>query len=128
MSGCGHWGGTALAFAQSAAAGTDLCGECLPGTFTGEVGAPSCELCSPGKFQNASATTSCEYCAGGFYSATESSTECPALSRYIWLTSIQPFTGSVIDGGILMHIGRQIMMDEVAKDSTLLKGFNMKIV
>ena len=36
------------ASAQSAAAGSDLCGECLPGSFTVAVGALGSELYSPG--------------------------------------------------------------------------------
>ena len=46
----------------------------------------------------------------------------------VWLTGIQPFTGADWDAGISMRVGAEIMLEEVNKHATLLKGFDLKVL
>jgi ABC-type branched-subunit amino acid transport system substrate-binding protein len=48
--------------------------------------------------------------------------------RDVWLVAIQPFTGGEWDAGISMRFGAEIMLEEINKHTTLLKGFNLKVL
>ena len=46
----------------------------------------------------------------------------------IWLVGIQPFTGGAWDAGISMRFGAEIMLEEVAKNTNLLPGYELQVV
>ena len=46
----------------------------------------------------------------------------------VWLIGILPFTGGDWDAGISNRFGAQIMLEEINKHTSLLPGYNLKVV